>query len=89
MLRLLVLLLVRPDLLLGLALPLVVVLGPPVHLTDLLRRRWMLPPRDRRGRELIGLPYPKTLLRQGLDILLEVVSDRVTLSLLRWWIRLF
>ena len=44
MLRLLVLLLVRPDPLLGLAFPLVVVLGPPVHLTNLLGRRQMLPP---------------------------------------------
>ena len=92
--RLLVLLLVRPDLLLGRALSLVVVLGLLAHLADLPRRRLVFLLPDRRGRDLIVLLllwilYRRITLHQNFDILLEEVFDRAILSLLWWRICLF
>jgi hypothetical protein len=92
--RLLVLLLVRPDLLLGQVLSLVVVLGLLAHLADLLRRRLVLLLPDRRGRDLIVLLllrilYWRITLHQGSDILLDEVFDHAILSPLQWRIRLF
>uniref|UniRef100_A0A2N9I4G4 Uncharacterized protein n=1 Tax=Fagus sylvatica TaxID=28930 RepID=A0A2N9I4G4_FAGSY len=62
---------------------------PLAHLASLLRRRQLLLLLDRRGRDLTALlfpriPYLRTILHRGSDILLGAAFDRVILLLLRW-----